>query len=79
MISAFKTSSRERISQVVVGAKSDNLLAKLKLPVAAIKPVMLSPVTKNTDGTFTLGVLSEDVQTSMTVTSNLSGSASQAM
>lgn len=79
MISAFKTSSRGRISQVVVGAKSDNLLAKLKLPVAAIKPVMLSPVTKNTDGTFTLGVLSEDVQTSMTVTSNLSGSASQAM
>lgn len=79
IISAVKTASRGGTSQVVVKAKSDNPAALLKLAVAATTPVKASPMTKNADGTFSLSVLSKGVQTSITVTSDLGGSISQAI
>lgn len=51
----------------------------LKLSVAATTPVKLSPMTINADGTFSLSIFSKGVQTSVTVTSDLGGSASQAI
>lgn len=79
ILSAVKTNSRGGTSQAFVRARSDNPLAMLKLSVAATNPVKLSPMTKNADGTFSLSVLSKSVQTSVTVTSELGGSASQAI
>jgi hypothetical protein len=79
ILSAVKTASRGGTSQVVVRAKSDNPASLLKLSVAGTNPVKASPMTKNADGSFTLSVLSKGVQTSITVTSDLGGSASQAI
>lgn len=79
IISAIKTNSRGGTSQVVVRASSDNPAATLKLTVAATTPLNLVPMTKNADGTFSLSVLSKGVQTSVTVTSNLGGTAALAV
>jgi hypothetical protein len=77
--SAVSVKNRGGSFQVTVTAHSDNPDAKLSVAVAGVKPVASSPMSPNGSGGFTLMVLSKGAPTSVTVVSNLGGTASQAV